>query len=107
MDKPNKEQLQRFYDRMTSSPYFKVYTTLLQKVNETCDAFDRVKIDISAESKVFDNFIKFSKEIGKTMADMEKIIQMIDPTRAKEIKERQKQNNSKTLESFVFNTDDD
>ena len=98
----SKEELQAFYDNVTESPHFKVYSTLSRKLSEICDAFDAEEaIAINADSQVFDNLLKFSDKVGKTLQTLEEVMAKIDPKRASQLKKEQKKLNTSSLEGYV------
>lgn len=99
--KPSYDQLKDFYDRAVNSPHFRVYQTLSKKLNEACDAFDNETVDVSEDSEVFDNLMKFSDKIGKTLQTLEVIMDKLDPIRAKEVKDEQNAANTSSLEAYV------
>jgi hypothetical protein len=97
-----KKELEEFYERVTESPRFRVYATLSQKLNQVCDAFDREEIDVREDSEVFNNLMKFVDKISKTLAAMDEAMERINPTKAKELKEQQKAQNTASVEAYVF-----
>ena len=98
----SKEELQAFYDNVTESPHFKVYSTLSRKLSEICDAFDAEKaIVVNDDSQVFDNLLKFSDKVGKTLQTLEEVMAKIDPKRASQLKKEQKKLNTSSLEGYV------
>lgn len=95
------DQLKDFYERVTESPHFRVHQTLTKKLNQVCDAFDEASIDIEEDSEVFDNLMKFMDKVGKTLQTLEAVMDKLDPEKAREAKEAQKNANTSSLEAFV------
>jgi hypothetical protein len=84
------EELRAFYNQITESPDFLVYITLQEKIQETCNSFSTVKIDISSEDVTFKNLLAFSKQAISTLKDMREIWNALDAESKAKLKEQQK-----------------
>ncbi len=69
------------------------YNFLRLKLKETIDEFSKHKIDVTSDdgSKIFDNYIKFSKEIKKMTDAIEEMASQIDPTIKQRLREEEEQ----------------
>ena len=69
------------------------YNFLRLKLKETIDAFNNKKIDVASDdgSKIFENYIKFSKEIKKMTEAIEEMARQIDPTINQRLRSKQEE----------------
>jgi hypothetical protein len=69
------------------------YNFLREKLKETIDAFNNEKIDVKSDKgdKLFDNWIKFTKELKKMTDAIEEMASQLDPTIKAELRRREEQ----------------
>jgi hypothetical protein len=82
----SKEELVGIIRGYEEGPYAKAYKVSRDKLNELLEDFGKTRIDITGESKEFDNYLKMQSALPKLQENIDSLQKKIDPTILEEIR---------------------
>jgi hypothetical protein len=95
------EELKEFYEKVTANPNLMAYLTLQEKLNETCESFNKIKIDVTSEDDTFKNLMSFGKQFRGLLDDMEYIYGKLDSEQKEKVKAEQRKAAEGSVEHMI------
>ena len=103
LEEYSKEELIAIVQDYRKGHWSKSLEVLKQKKNQIEDQFSKYKIDPRSDDgdKLFDNFMKWVKQVKVLNADIDEISAKIDPSIKEELRKRQEASNPLSPEGFA------
>ena len=103
LEEYSKEELIAIVQDYRKGHWSKSLEVLKQKKNQIEDQFKKYKIDPRSDDgdKLFDNFMKWVKQVKVLNADIDEISAKIDPSIKEELRKRQEASNPLSPEGFA------
>jgi hypothetical protein len=99
----SKEELINIVRGYEEGPYAMAYKVSRNKLNELLEDFGKTRIDITGESKEFDNYLKLQKALKELQDNLDDLQKRIDPTILEHMRKESIKPKVGTPEYFVKN----
>jgi hypothetical protein len=99
----SKEELINIVRGYEEGPYAMAYEVSRNKLNELLEDFGKTRIDITGESKEFDNYLKLQKALKELQDNLDDLQKRIDPTILEHMRKESIKPKVGTPEYFVKN----